>query len=147
MARANLIVVDALIQSSLTGLNTAFIALKVAVPSTPPAAFLLLRHEQFYGVEDEHQRYCQVTGCQFVVTKPTKKFDLHLISKHIDGGLRWYCGNLKCKELSWCGMDKKSIRKHVETVHSEGAEEAWRKCVLLHPKTLDDHLQSRKDLK
>jgi hypothetical protein len=43
-------------------------------------------------------------------------------------------------------MDKKSIRKHVETVHSEDVEEAWKKCALLHPKKLDDHLQSRKDL-
>jgi hypothetical protein len=41
-------------------------------------------------------------------------------------------------------MDK-SIREHVKTVHSENVEEAWKKWALLHPKKLDDHLQSRKD--
>jgi hypothetical protein len=55
-------------------------------------------------------------------------------------GIAWYCGDLKCKERPWYGMDKKSIRKHVETVHSEDVEKAWKKYALLYPKKLDDHL-------
>ncbi|KAF4626117.1 hypothetical protein G7Y89_g12046 [Cudoniella acicularis] len=110
-------------------------------------AFPFAKARTFYGVEDERHWRCQVTDCVFMVTKPTKKFDLHLTSKHIDGGLRWYCGDLKCEGRSWYGMAKKSIRKHVETIHSGNVEEAWKKCALLHPTNLDDHFQSRKDLK
>ena len=49
-----------------------------------------------------------------------------------------------CLGVEWT---KDLTREHVETVHSEGVEEAWSKGVLIHPKTPWRSLASRKDLK
>lgn len=79
--------VDVLMQSSLPGSGTAFIAIEVAVRSTLRVAMPLATARTFHGVEYEHHWRCQVADYLFAVTKPTKKFDLDLISKNIDGGL------------------------------------------------------------
>ena len=66
-------------------------------------------------------------------------FDLHLIGKHIDGGLRWYCTHSLCRSRSWAAHSTQSVRHHEETYHSENTDGSYKFCHLHYPESLDDH--------
>jgi hypothetical protein len=66
-------------------------------------------------------------------------FDLHLICKHIDGGLRWYCRHPLYRSRSWAAHSTQSVRQHEETYHSENTDENHKFCLLRHPESLDEH--------
>ena len=74
-------------------------------------------------------------------------FDLHLICKHIDGGLRWYCRHSLCRSRSWAAHSTQSVRQHEETYHSENTDESYKFCHLRHPESLDDHWRQGRKLR
>ena len=85
---------------------------------------------------------CQAAGCTYRI-KATPQFDLHLICKHIDGGLRWYCMHPLCQGKSWAASSTKIAKQHEETYHSDDTNEGYKLCHLRHPESLDEHLPQR----
>lgn len=112
------------------GLATACILPKGVLP-------LIHLEASFFRCNDEcialRTKYVAVPsyGLHIHVTKPkNKKFDLHLISRHIDGGLWWYCGDMK-----------------YQTVPSLKVEEFLGNCSLRYSQYLDEYWQSQNDFK